>query len=112
MQITESLKKSFSHMLEFSLGLSGFFVSIFGFNHDYPRAAGWFTRPVDISAVGLGGHPIAGIYDFTMQAGQPVMGSNSAPSTLLIFLIVISIVCAFLTYFGIILLRIYKRDEN
>jgi hypothetical protein len=97
-------------VLQFSLGLSGFFIGIFGLKHDYRQAAGWIPEALDKSGVGLGTNPIAGIYDFTMQAGQSIAGSNSASSTLLIALIVTSILCAFLTYFGIILLRIFKND--
>jgi len=97
-------------MLKFSLGLSGFFVSIFGFKHDYHQAAGWMPETVDKSAFGFGAQPLAGIYDFTWQAGQSIVGSNSEPSTLLIVVIVTSILSAFLTYFGIILLRIFKND--
>jgi hypothetical protein len=111
MQRIKSLQKSMSRMLYLFLGLFGFFGSILGFSRGSGQAAGCFTETVAKSAIGFGAHPIAGIFDFAWQAGQSIAGSNSGPSTLLIVLIVSSIVSAFLTYFGIILLRIYKKDE-
>jgi len=111
MQRIKSFQKSFYRMRYLFLGLFGFFVSLFGFSRGSGQAAGWFTETVDKSAFGFGAHPIAVIFDFPWQAGRSIAGSNSGPSTLLIVLIVSSIVSAFLTYFGIILLRIYKKDE-
>jgi hypothetical protein len=112
MQRIKSFQKSLCRMLYLlSLGLFGLFVSLFGFSRGSGQAAGWFTETADKTAIGFGTHPIAGIFDFIWQAGRSIADSNSVPSTLLIVLIVSSIVSAFLTYFGIILLRIYKKDE-
>ena len=63
-------------------------------------------------ASGFWADPVAGLYEFAQKAGQFFQRSTSASSTILILLIVISIFSASLTYFGIIVLLIYKRDES
>ena len=97
-------------MLYLCLGLFGFFFGIFGFNRGSGLAAGGIAESLPFSAAGFRAEPVAGLYEFARAAGSSPAGLNSTPSTILIVLIVASILCAFLTYFGIILLRIFKND--
>jgi len=64
------------------------------------------------SALGFWADPVGWLCAVVQNSGQSFQRSNSASSTILILLIVISILSASLTYFGIILLRIYKKDES
>jgi hypothetical protein len=97
-------------MLYLGLGLFGFIVGIFGFNRGSGQAAVSIAESLPYGAAGFRTEPVAVLYEFARTAGSSLGGLNSTPSTILIVLIVASILFAFLTYFGIILLRIFKND--
>lgn len=110
MQRIKYFHQTVYRMIYLCLGLFGFLVSIFGFNRGYGLTAGGIAEFLPDGAPGFRAEPLAGLYEFSRAAGSSLPGFNSTPSTLLIVLIVSSIFCAFLTYFGIILLRIFKND--